>query len=732
MLSPGEWLNTGSFWDGFFNPTFWPSLVFRTFLSLMLTGVFALATAAFVSTEEHRAELVRHCAKWVVLPVIGMAASGLWYFAALPEFHHEIVSGHSPEMRPMLQWAMWTMPVILLVGLAAAIRNPLKLKRPLAVALLVLGMVQIGTFEWVREGGRRPWLVSQYLYSNGIYAEAVSAVNKKGALASAKWVEHKSVTEDNRVAAGRELFMMQCSSCHSIGGPMKDILPRTAKFTVFGMDSQLNGLGKLNRYMPPFVGTREERTALATYIVKGLHGKTEAAAGQQPEDLGAEPLPFDEENDEYILLAWNNLGMHCISDSDRYWTLLPPANDLQAQLILRGEVPEVITEGVTLSYAVEPGFENPAKHVEFWDFEDKLFGTELPENVGLSGNGMTGEMHLDEDRSTFEASLVPVVPYPDDGSFNPYPIFFVEARDSETGELLARTQMVAPTSTEMGCKNCHGGEWRVAGVAGFTGETSRDVLAVHDRINRTNLLKPAETGHPKLCQSCHADPVLGTKGKPGVLGFPAAIHGWHANYLTERGAESCTSCHPASGAGPTGCQRGVHAGVGLDCTSCHGTLEDHALSLLKKEHELGKPTAAPLMANLVPRQVKTVEEINGRTPWVQEPDCLTCHQDFEAPESRDVLAFNVWTEGADDLYRMRAGEAGIQCEACHGSTHAIYPARNIYGKDRDNLQPLQYQGNTLPIGSQENCRVCHTVEMEYEMHHANILREFRNVELLEK
>ena len=419
MLSPGVWLNTGSFWDGFFNPPFWLSLVFRTFLSLMLTGVFALATAAFVSTEEHRAELVRHCAKWVVLPVIGMAASGVWYFAALPEFHHEIVSGHSPEMRPMLQWAMWTMPVILLVGLAAAIRNPLKLKRPLAVALLVLGMVQIGTFEWVREGGRRPWLVSQYLYSNGIYAEDVSAVNKKGALASAKWVEHKSVTEDNRVAAGRELFMMQCSSCHSIGGPMKDILPRTAKFTVFGMDSQLNGLGKLNRYMPPFVGTREERTALATYIVKGLHGKTEAAAGQQPEDLGAEPLPFDEENDEYILLAWNNLGMHCISDSDRYWTLLPPANDLQAQLILRGEVPEVITEGVTLSYAVEPGFENPAKHVEFWDFEDKLFGTELPENVGLSGNGMTGEMHLDEDRSTFEASLVPVVPYPDDGSFNP-------------------------------------------------------------------------------------------------------------------------------------------------------------------------------------------------------------------------------------------------------------------------------------------------------------------------
>jgi hypothetical protein len=60
----------------------------------------------------------------------------------------------------------------------------------------------------------------------------------------------------------------------------------------------------------------------------------------------------------------------------------------------------------------------------------------------------------------------------------------------------------------------------------------------------------------------------------------------------------------------------------------------------------------------------------------------------------------------------------------------VYPARNIYGRDRDNLQPLQYQDNTLPIGSQENCQVCHTVEMWGEMHHPNSLREFRNVELL--
>ena len=92
-------------------------------------------------------------------------------------------------------------------------------------------------------------------------------------------------------------------------------------------------------------------------------------------------------------------------------------------------------------------------------------------------------MHLKEDLKAFEATLIPVVPYPDQGGYNPYPLFTIEAHDSASGKLLARTRTVAPTATEMGCKNCHGGQCRVDGKAGFTDETSADVLAVHDRNN---------------------------------------------------------------------------------------------------------------------------------------------------------------------------------------------------------------------------------------------------------
>ena len=54
MLTPGAWLENGNFWSGFFNPTFWPSLVFRTGISLVLCGVFGFVTAAFLKDAKLR------------------------------------------------------------------------------------------------------------------------------------------------------------------------------------------------------------------------------------------------------------------------------------------------------------------------------------------------------------------------------------------------------------------------------------------------------------------------------------------------------------------------------------------------------------------------------------------------------------------------------------------------------------------------------------------------------
>jgi hypothetical protein len=65
------------------------------------------------------------------------------------------------------------------------------------------------------------------------------------------------------------------------------------------------------------------------------------------------------------------------------------------------------------------------------------------------------------------------------------------------------------------------------------------------------------------------------------------------------------------------------------------------------------------------------------------------------------FATNVDTPGAGlSLYRFSKGHGGLQCAACHGSTHAEYPSSH----ENDNLQSLDLQGHAGTLGE---CAACH-------------------------
>jgi hypothetical protein len=410
--------------------------------------------------------------------------------------------------------------------------------------------------------------------------------------------------------------------------------------------------------------------------------------------------------------------MHCISDNEKYFSFSPPANTLNAQLFKRGPLPELVTSGITMDYAVEEGFLHPEYHSMFWEYDEAIFGVDLPEGTGLMGKGVNGTM--EPDGFVFAAHLIPVVPYMDDKTYNPYPVFTIRAFDESTGEMLAFTKAVAPTSTEIGCRNCHEGGWAWNDVSGMADLTAINILAAHDRMNGTTLLADAENGEPKLCQSCHPDPAIMAPGKPGVLNFSSAIHGFHANYLPGMDQEACNMCHPSRPEGNTEFFRGRHTQVGVGCTECHGTLEDLALGLLAIQAD--NKASARLSRGLEPVFVASKEEIIPRMPWLMEPDCRSCHTNFNIFEDGfEGTAFNRWVPGFEALYRNRTDLHGVMCSACHGSAHAIYGTYNKYGLQRDNLQPLQYQGLAGTIGTHGQCMVCHTVEMTANGHHRNMV-----------
>jgi mono/diheme cytochrome c family protein len=724
MLTPGDWLQTRDFWDGFFNPTFWPSLAFRTFIAVIFAGLYGFVTATWEKDPATRETMVRYCALWLLAPFALLLLSGWWYLQVLPEGPKAMILGANPEIGPFMQGFVWISGILFAGGLVMAVKMPAAVKRPMALVLLVIGLMYMGSFEWVREAGRRPYLIYGHMYSNAIIAGTEEAIAAAGYLSTSGWHRNQEITPENTLDAGREIFRGQCSACHSIGGPLNDIRPLTAMFNQFAMEAMITGMGRVHTYMPRFAGSTDERGALAAYIVEELNGGGPAVGqGSGRPQLTLEIPAFDAETDEYTLLAWCTLGEKCISDSDAHFSMLPPGSTLSAQLVRRDLFPEIVTEGVELTFIPPAGFENPSNHVDFWEYATSLVGKDVPLNVSAKGLGMSGAMKLNAENRTFMADGIPVLPYTDGGEINPYPVFTIEARDTASGRLLATTRVVAPVSTEIGCKNCHGGTWRKDGVMGISAVTASDVLARHDRRHETTLLADAEAGRPVLCQSCHPDPLLGAEGRPELLNLPASIHGFHANYMTGMDdAEACHACHPTGPDSYTYCARGVHAQIGLTCVNCHGTLEDHTLSLLRAEEEAGKAKAGVLMRHIKPRLVATVDEIVPRKPWTDEPDCLTCHVDFAPPETDS--AFNEWVRGPKGLYRTRSDDAGLMCEGCHGPTHAEYPAVNAFHPDLDALQPLQYQGAPGPVGSGGNCAVCHTVDMDYEFHHPNILGGF--------
>ncbi len=717
MLTPGDWLETRNFWDGFFNPSFWPSLFFRTFIALMFAGIFGFVTAAFLKDDDLRQRMLRYGAGWLILPLPLLLASGWWYLLALPDAQTTMILSHSPEIMPFLKAFGWLSPVLVAGGVLLVFQVPQGMQKTIALLLAVVGLAYMGSFEWIREAGRRPYIIHGLTYSNSLPADAGEPLRDGGLLKAIRWTEHRKITGENRLAAGADLYQFMCAGCHSVNGPMNDILPLTEGFTRYGMAGFLGGIGKINRYMPPFPGNAAERDALAAYIVEDLHGKKSETASDA--DLSPDAIeipPFESETDDYLLLAWSGRGMHFMTDCDARFSLSPPGSDLYAQVFRRGELPEHVMDGVTLTYSLEDGFRNPSDQTDFWRWAESLAGKELAPNSGPDGNGTAGDLIYDGAAMAYAAKGVPAVPYAGDGTFKPYPMATLEARDADTGDLLTVTKTTLPVSTEMGCRHCHGGEWRVDGRAGITNRTADNVLAIHDRMNGTDLTRKAQNGQPQACGSCH-----GTEGSD-ARNLSTAIHGFHAVYLTGNGADTCSACHPSSPDTFTQGFRGIHRELFLDCVSCHGSMAEHAAGLLKHAADGGDRSARKRLAMI---EGVDAHAVSSRRPWAQQPDCLHCHVDFQPPET-DRVPSDQRTDAMAELFRYRMDSAGIMCAACHGSPHAVYPASNRYGSD--SLQPIQYQGTPYPIAADKNCKVCHTVDMEYELHHPNSLRMFRNVQ----
>jgi mono/diheme cytochrome c family protein len=297
MLTPGDWLETRAFWDGFFNPTYWPAIVLRTGIALMMATAF-MALAASRSAASLRPRLHRYLGWWMVAGVALAYAGYRWWEVALPESIRALFLGDSPglvalaDTRWFLLWALTAALVLTVVFLIA-------LPRTAKVIPLVLVMVAafsfFGGYERLREGTRKPFLIHDFMFSNGVRVNEIARLNDEGILAKARWAAHPP--SEDPVVVGEQVFLAQCRSCHTIDGyqGVRKLLPDDPDMimsVLYGLWEQgeeytgaepgevVDKSELLYPYMAPFVGTEEEMMALVEYLTGLVATETERARAE--------------------------------------------------------------------------------------------------------------------------------------------------------------------------------------------------------------------------------------------------------------------------------------------------------------------------------------------------------------------------------------------------------------------------------------------------------------------
>ncbi|MDD2541293.1 MAG: c-type cytochrome [Desulfuromonadaceae bacterium] len=273
MLNPGEWVTNNNFWSGFFTPTFWPSIFFRSFMSFMLAGCYGFLTASFLDNEETRRKMVRYSGKWVLVSLVLSVPAGWWYLAILPDKARSLAEGMSPTITRAATVGEFSLVTLAAAAITLMLLNSKSLTKVLTVVVMIAAMGYLGAFEWTREADRRPYVVNGYMYSDGILERDVERIDQEGYLKNAKWVQYKVVTEANQLDVGKELFQHQCFACHTVGGFNNDIIVRTKNMSYDAMRKYLATIHEKRYFMPPFIGNETELKALAAYLVAGLNKK---------------------------------------------------------------------------------------------------------------------------------------------------------------------------------------------------------------------------------------------------------------------------------------------------------------------------------------------------------------------------------------------------------------------------------------------------------------------------
>ena len=297
MMNTGSWLSDGTLFSGMTNPLYLPQLSFRTPLAMLMAAGLALALIPFFikKNEEFRNLAIKKIGLWAVFWIPFALLGSIWYRHAIPSS----MIGNLQVAISTLEFTSWyellQTLIIVCIGTIAivnviAVIYPKKLPTASLFIPAISMFVLIGFFERVREFIRKPYAIQGYLYSNGFREEEYALFKRDGILKYSTFSPMRSITAENTLEAGKEIFKLTCTRCHTING-VNSI--RTVIGNMYGykklwdpqsLSKYMETMHNVRTYMPPFPGNEEERDALAAYLVT-LQTQGDILDGVQSEGL---------------------------------------------------------------------------------------------------------------------------------------------------------------------------------------------------------------------------------------------------------------------------------------------------------------------------------------------------------------------------------------------------------------------------------------------------------------
>jgi cytochrome bd-type quinol oxidase subunit 1 len=287
MLTPGDaWLavaGTGheasKFWNAFFNPTYWPSLFLRTCVCCALAGIWALITASRIDAARQPAlktTLVQWSVKWLVPSFVATPFILIWYLWMVPASQQALLtlgidtigSGTFSIITRIALLIIVTSATIVGVAYFLAYRNPLDFNLSHAIAILLLALIATASGEYAREMLRKPYVIGNWMYSNGVRVPYVSRINQEGYLAHTMWLANDPSSSYSR---GEAIFRGECGSCHTLNGyrPLAKLLAGRDRANITSFITMLHDYkpdSPYRRFMPPMVGAKQDIDDLAGFL----------------------------------------------------------------------------------------------------------------------------------------------------------------------------------------------------------------------------------------------------------------------------------------------------------------------------------------------------------------------------------------------------------------------------------------------------------------------------------